>query len=320
MDARGVANFFAQVGSTHRQRWDVDSIKRLAELKVPSEVFREREWLLQADIALSHARWFLEGLVDPAPYADGALRTSTFVHLFQTMLNAVTNLKPDLPIPEARDLAKALADVAWKDITQRREERIRWTRRTRDSLWNLYGPRPRCYLCGYQFSTAACNRFMRTSTSPVPLPTLVDFTRPRVLERHVLIEIDHVSPLASGGGNDDSNLRLACGWCNGVKSDYGSLYDTRTPLDSTVQHPMWGLISRPRPMWVLRVVRMRGKCEDRHCGALLEDAELFVAPWSTKGALTPPNIRVFCAEHDPWRGPRYLNATLMMPRRGRSAV
>jgi len=33
------------------------------------------------------------------------------------------------------------------------------------------------------------------------------------------LEIEHIMPLAKGGGNDESNLWLACPICNGYKSD-----------------------------------------------------------------------------------------------------
>ncbi|MFT7866782.1 MULTISPECIES: HNH endonuclease [Amycolatopsis] len=137
--------------------------------------------------------------------------------------------------------------------------------------------------------------------------------RPRGLkQRHLSIEIDHVTPVAGGGSNDVDNLRLACGWCNQVKSRYASLYDVATWPARHVDHPSLGWMTLPQPFWVLRIVSMRGRCEHPDgCSARLATDELFAAPARARGTLNPVNVRVYCHEHDPWSIDRLVSPALL---------
>ncbi|WP_425465621.1 HNH endonuclease [Nonomuraea turkmeniaca] len=183
---------------------------------------------------------------------------------------------------------------------------------TRRTLW-FRELDPRCYLCGYKFTAGARDRFLRRSRSPLTPPPLVDFTRPRTKERHLLIEIDHMQAVAEGGTNELDNLSLACGWCNIVKGRRGSIFDVDSRPIGMLDHPTLGWLSVPQPMWVLRIVSMRGRCEHPSgCSANLANSELLVAPYSSRGALNPANTLVFCGEHDPWKDERLISRTLVV--------
>jgi hypothetical protein len=314
MDERAIVDFFNAISATSRLRWSEPEVRTLAGLKVPEGIFNRREWLIQADATLAHARWFIDGLVDPAPFVHDESR-NTRVHLLDKIYRAVRSLDAGLRSEDLRQVAAALTDVAWRDIEDRRiRSRTTWPRALKQRLWHANGPVPRCYLCGYKFSEAAMRRFLHISSAPVPTPPFVDFFRPRVSERHVRIEIDHVQPLAGGGSNDDANLRLACGWCNAVKGRFNSLYDAFAWTDRTFHHPILNWISIPRPMWILRIVSMRGKCEHVACTATLATNELFATPWCADGAITPTSIAVYCEEHDSWKGHRLVGAHLVPKR------
>ncbi|MFI9633598.1 HNH endonuclease [Nocardia sp. NPDC051929] len=180
-------------------------------------------------------------------------------------------------------------------------------------------PEPRCYLCGYCFKDSARDRFLgRPIDRPEPL-ALVDFVRPRGrTSRDLCIEIDHVTPLAAGGNNEVENLRLACGWCNRVKSSHTNLFDTTSWALGKINHPTLGVVAIPQPLWVLRFVATRGRCESpTGCSARLANSEIFVAPRRRGGALTPTNLAAFCQRHDPWATERYIGVDLTIGRQQR---
>ena len=51
------------------------------------------------------------------------------------------------------------------------------------------------------------------------------------------LQIEHIIPLAKGGGNDESNLWLACPLCNGHKSDKITAVDPQTNTISPLFNP-----------------------------------------------------------------------------------
>ncbi|MFC7870788.1 HNH endonuclease [[Kitasatospora] papulosa] len=130
------------------------------------------------------------------------------------------------------------------------------------------------------------------------------------------VEVDHVVPVAEGGATAVDNLRLACGWCNSVKNRYTNIYDTIPWSAGILSHPALGPVTRPQPLWVLRTVATRRRCEFAEgCTARIEGAELFAGPRNQGGALTPVNVAVYCEQHDPWHldrwiGPKRLAAGL----------
>jgi hypothetical protein len=58
-----------------------------------------------------------------------------------------------------------------------------------------------------------------------------------------VLEIDHIVPLARGGGSIEDNLCLACPMCNGHKADRIAGQDPETGLPARLYHPRrdpWG--------------------------------------------------------------------------------
>lgn len=51
------------------------------------------------------------------------------------------------------------------------------------------------------------------------------------------LEIEHIIPLAKGGGNDELNLWLACPLCNGHKSDKITAVDPQTNTTTPLFNP-----------------------------------------------------------------------------------
>jgi HNH endonuclease len=54
---------------------------------------------------------------------------------------------------------------------------------------------------------------------------------------NVVLEVEHIIPIATGGTNDEENLALACRSCNGFKSSRSSYLDPESGLAERFYHP-----------------------------------------------------------------------------------
>ncbi|MFI7057647.1 HNH endonuclease [Streptosporangium canum] len=317
MQPQEVGEFFAEIKKALDNNWSDEALKSLAKYTVPDAVSGSHSWLLRGDLLTVWGRWFIESLVDLAPYElDAKLSIG---HLHVPILAYFNSVSPQVPLDERKIYARVLTKFAWQLVSARRErKRSPIGFALREELWAMGQPEVRCYLCGYKFGKDAQDKFLSASKDEPPMPSLVDFTRPRGMRAAQLcIEVDHIIPVADGGKTTVNNLRLACGWCNSVKNRYTNIYDTIPWSAGILQHPALGPVTQPQPLWVLRTVATRRRCESPDgCTARIEDAELFAGPRNKGGALTPVNVAVYCKQHDPWRldrwiGPKRLTAALV---------
>ncbi|WP_354670069.1 HNH endonuclease signature motif containing protein [Streptomyces sp. S.PNR 29] len=307
MQPQEVGEFFAEIKKALDDNWSDEALKSLAKYTVPDVIAGNHGWLLRGDLSTVWGRWFIESLVDLAPFElNPAL---TIGHLHVPILAHINAVSPQVPLDERREYARVLTRFAWQLVSARRSrKRSAISAAVREELWALGQPTPRCYLCGYEFSEEARDKFLGLSKSGPAVPLLVDFTRPRgVRSAQLCIEVDHVVPVAEGGETGVGNLRLACGWCNSVKNRYTNIYDVIPWSVGIFEHPALGPVTQPQPLWILRTVATRRRCEAAEgCTVRIEDAELFAGPRNQGGALTPVNVAVYCEQHDPWRLDRWV--------------
>jgi hypothetical protein len=312
LEPEAIIDFMSRTTSAAARSWDVAALQHLATAQVPRDILGAHAWLTEADIRLTWASWFVDGLVDRRPFIHS--NRLGYAHLYSEVQSRMRLLAPTLPIDELRRAAAAVTDFAWDDIDARRGRgRGAVTPQMRADLWFAAEPTPRCYLCGYEFSDHARDRLLGRSTAGQPepsnLPLLVDFTRPRgLVPRDLMIEIDHVAPVANGGKTILDNLRLSCGWCNRVKAANTSLYTAPSGYSGEITSRELGIVTVPQPLWVLRLVATRGRCEEPSgCSAVLATSELFLAPRNPQGTITPTNAMVTCSNHDPWATARFVS-------------
>lgn len=310
MDAQELSNYLSQAHAAFNNAWERDLLRSLSVLQTPQNVLGSQAWLLEADVRVTWTQWFIDSLVSRSRYIEDLnLRYS---HLYFDVHRQLQIKYPHVPADELREAARVVSELAWEDINRRREIRRRSIpRQVREDLWLAAEPSPRCYLCGYLFTSQARDRLLRRTAGrnvAYELPLLVDFARPRGLrERDLGIEVDHVSPVSMGGLTSLENLRLACGWCNRVKSDRRSLYEAPAGMVRRVSIRGLGTVAVPQPLWVLRMVAIRGRCEHSSgCTAKLDTHELFIAPGNLAGTLNPVNTLIVCSDHDPWASSRYV--------------
>ncbi|GAA2263833.1 hypothetical protein GCM10010430_55520 [Kitasatospora cystarginea] len=306
MQPQHVAGFIAEIQKALASNWSDEHLKALSDRTVPEEVSGQHGWLLRGDLSTVWGRWFIESLVDLAPFQlDSNLNIA---HVHAQVLAHFNQASPHSPKDERDKYARILTDFAWQLVQARRDrKRLTITAAMRDELWAQAQPDPRCYLCGHEFGPAARGKFLGESGDLPVVPSLVDFTRPRTRPAHACIEVDHVTPVAQGGKTETFNLRLACGWCNSVKNRYTNIYDAIPWASGIVTLPELGAVTQPQALWVLRTVATRRRCEfPGGCPARIEDSELFAAPRNSKGAMTPVNVGVYCQQHDPWAVARWI--------------
>ncbi|MFJ9775579.1 HNH endonuclease [Kitasatospora sp. NPDC101157] len=307
MQPQEIGEFFTRVQKVADDNWSDCTVKHLANHAIPEGMLGDRGWLLRGDAAVTWGRWFVESIVDLAPYVAESERN--IGHLHRAVLRHFEQMAPTSPKDERQEYAKPLTRFAWQIVLSRRS-RVREpiNAALREAIWSDSQPDPRCYLCGYQFTSQARDKFLGLSREVPPVPRFVDFTRPRGLRSpHLQIEVDHVIPVADGGQTGIENLRLACGWCNSTKNRFSNIYDSAQWFYGAFSHPLLGPVTIPQPLWILRTVATRKRCEfSAGCSARIENSELFGGPRNEFGALSPSNIAVYCPEHDPWKDKRWV--------------
>ena len=281
--------------------WSEQAVMALAELRVPDRFQGRNSQILRADIHRQWALWFAESIFDPRVVKD-----ASYPYVFEAAYKALVSLFPDCTLPERRDLAREIASSLSATASSNRQRKT-YDRSLRSTLLALAGAPPRCWICGATFLTTAIRDFLDRTTTDHTLPSYVDVFKPRGLQpRDYAIEIDHVIPLARGGGEGD-NLRLACGWCNRSKRDYLTVYDVAGAPHTIQSGRGTPLRSLPRALWVTRILATRGICEhDLGCGNNVRTAELTVCLRFNAGAANPINLRVTCYEHAPHLAERLL--------------
>lgn len=276
--------------------WTQEGITQVSGREIPSHIYRGQDTLLKADIKTLYQDWYIESICDPRSYPKGA----KYGEIFKTVYDEIERLLHDSKKAEIKELASLITETILRRIeslnVSRRKAFDKWQRRT---LVDYAGKEVRCWICGYRFEDEAVENFTaKKSYTPSAVPTFVDIMKPRLNPaRDYSIEVDHVFP-HSKGGEDEGNLRLACGWCNRYKSNKTSIYEAPGHPQKSIR-VKGAILSIPTPIWVIRMIAVRQQCEtDSGCEMTIGNSELTVTPNNIKGANNPFNLKVTCYEHD----------------------
>ena len=306
MSLLGVTKYVGDTSHNPISLWKHDALLASSLVVPPDLILSRSDVILKSDVYSLWFRWFVEGLCNPLRYLD---ESKTIVNVLADTKDRVDNMYASEPQDEREALAKNIATHVMAEVQRRRQlKRVNASLIQKRELVDVANGKPRCWMCGFEFSQTTIDRFLRKENSTVSsLPQFVDILRPRGLYiRDVCIEVEHIVPVASGGGGLD-NLALACGWCNKSKGVRNSIYDAdaRAPratfrLGTHTWHEL------PHPFWVVRLLAVRRRCEHvSGCLATVENAELFIAPTDHRGSPNPINLHVFCSNHDPYSGSRF---------------
>ena len=300
--------FFAKHYQPHaREIWSETSLRGMAAVHAPDALFGKNWSIVRGDALVMWARWFVASLINPSQFTNP--EPGQYVKLYRSVNNLIDKRYVHSTASQRESLVEVLVQLVNTEIQRRkRTRRNSYDSVTKRELVDRAGSPARCWICGHQFATVVVDRFLDDScTSRIALPEFIDFLRPAgFTESDLSIQVDHVTPVSGGGDNDD-NLRLACGWCNRTKSNHTNLYDVGSNT-YRFKHPKLGVLDLPQPFWVVRVLAITKECQHHDapaCKATTQNAQLYIAPLQ-EGAMTPPNLSCFCANHDPWRNHRFI--------------
>ncbi|KQM98021.1 HNH endonuclease [Sphingomonas sp. Leaf25] len=280
--------------------WDYGMVTAMSGRAFPDAILGDQQSILRGDQYRLWLRWFLEGLVSPLAFSRNAALQR--LDVFAVVLERIIRLYPSVDVTRQRMLTEKITDHLFADVERLRAD-VKRDRADKGTKVQLLGERspPRCYICGFAFSQEAQDALIgKKMRDEITLPRLVDVFRPRLRERDVSIEIEHVVPVAYHGHGKD-NLRLACGWCNKYKSSKVSLYEashvpSQIPGFKVGSHEIHEL---PHPFWTIRTMALRRRCQHpAGCDNTADTAEMFVSLIDWRGSPNPMNLTVVCQEHD----------------------
>jgi 5-methylcytosine-specific restriction endonuclease McrA len=306
MDFDAVCSFLETATERLENTWQLDRLSDVAQRRVPDLITSNQDTILRADVSTLWANWFLESICDPEKFLENY---PGYAHVVYAVNMEVPLIFPALADEKRKALVQQISLLISKEITRRRtKKRIGFDSKVKYSLFDIYGPQVRCWICGYKFSQWAIDKFLERGTNiSIPQPQFVDYLKLHGLKkRDFQIEVDHMFPFSHGGDDDLNNLRLTCGWCNNHKSDRLSLYDV-VSKPSSINHPKLGRVSVPHPFWIVRLLCLHRKCEhEGGCNKTVENSELTVGARHINGSMNPMNLRVTCIEHDNIGSNRYI--------------
>ena len=303
-----LSEYLSEVSDDPATVWNWAELVKLAGKAPPDAVLPRHAPMLRADTYAIWVRWFVEGLCNPLRYVEDEKKT--VIDVYADTLARVDALYPQEPKDEREAFAGTVARRVMREVERRRRlGRTGASSALKQELIDRAPHDPRCWICGYKFEQDAVDRFLkRRSGIALRCPEFVDILRPRgLIPRDLGIEVEHMVPVADGGGGDD-NLALACGWCNRSKGARTSIYDIDGRAPRSVYmlgHHVW--LELPHPFWTVRILATRRRCEHvGGCDARSDNSELFIAPGDPSGAPNPSNLFVYCRAHDPYSVDRLL--------------
>jgi 5-methylcytosine-specific restriction endonuclease McrA len=306
MELEEIYSFLNTTADKLEDSWNIQVLSNIANQRVPDLIMNGRGSLLRADIHILWTQWFIESICNPDIFVNS---NQGYAYIIQAVKQRIPEFFANFPENELNNLTKYLARLVDNEVKRRKvRKRIPVSLDTKKFLWDVYGPDRRCWICGYKFTKWAANKFLEEDDYiEQPTPQFFDYiTLHGLTQRDLSVEVDHAVPLTKGG-NEEDNLRLACGWCNARKGDRISLYDV-AGKPYTVEHPKLGKQSIPHSFWVVRLLCVRQCCEyEGGCSRTVENAQLTVISKNPEGAMNPTNLRVICSEHDPLGSNRFIS-------------
>jgi hypothetical protein len=286
--------------------WDWTVQQDISDIKPPDMFMGARRNMMHGEIIREWSKWIIEQFIDEKYISKNIGFTFIFKDVYTTLSSLVGMQVTDC---EKKEIAKTISQIVIQRIEQiiaLKERRLGISMRTKQDLLSIYGPKPRCWLTGHQFSDEAIHNYTarKSEYRAIKLPTFIDRFKPMGLcARDLSIEIDHLYPYSLGGADEIDNFRLICGWANKVKSNHISAYSVGTRANISDN-----LFPRKYYYWVVRLIGMRRKCEIQGCSNNIDNSELTVrSSLGNSKIITPISMQVVCQQHASSLVGRYVN-------------
>lgn len=289
--------------------WDWNVQQEISDIKPPDLLMGVRRNMMHGEIVREWSKWIIEQFIDENHLNENASFGEILKDVYFTLDSLVGG---QVSGDDKKSIAKILSQMVLnriRQITIAKKRRVNLSSQTKGSLLGIYGPRPRCWLTGYQFTDEAIHNFTacKNEHRVLKLPAFIDRYKPMGLcERDLTIEVDHLYPFSLGGTDDIDNYRLVCGWANSVKSNHVTGYSTGTRADISEN-----LFPKRYYYWVVRLIGMRRKCEISGCTNHIGNDELTVrSSLGNSKIVTPISMQVVCQEHASLLVGRYISRSI----------
>jgi len=313
MQLSQLADVLEQILKDPQTRWNASGLEVAAAADPHHGItLGQRYNVIRADTTVAWCEWFLAAVLDPID-----LKYNHFAESYGAARQYLDGIYHHVPEEERKQLAQSLATLSVaRGQARRRSKRKSITYEIRRELVLAAGRRPRCWICGLPFSASLIESFISGKQNDLIQPTpFVDMYMPRLKPSDYGIHVEHVVPVSRGGErqlDDLGNLKLACGWCNGAKSSFMSIYEPSLHLRQIRNRETGEEVSLPQKGWVVRVLATRRACEcNQACSSSVDTEFMRVAPRVSSGAPTPLGLLVYCPAHDPIKDKRFVPAAWM---------
>lgn len=286
--------------------WDWEVQQEISHIKAPDLLLGVRRDMMHGEIIREWSKWIIEQFIDENNIKNNITFPKVVADIYPCVCELVGN---QISHEDKSEIAKAISQIVFNRINQLtaiKERRTRISLQMKKHLLSIYGPRPRCWLTGYEFTNEAIHNFTAKQSEflQISLPILVDKYKPMGLcSRDLTIEVDHLHPFSLGGSNDIENYRLVSGWANKVKNNHITGYSmgTRASISEA-------LFPKRYYYWVVRLIGMRRKCEFEGCANNINNSELTVrSSLGNSKLVTPVSMQVVCKQHASLLQGRYVN-------------
>lgn len=289
--------------------WDWDMQQEISHIKPPDFLMGVRRDMMHGEIIREWSKWIIEQFIDEKNINKNISLPAIINDINITIGELVGK---QISVEDKKEIVKAISTIVFNRVEQLNMSKLKRSNisnKIKQDLLGIYGPKPRCWLTGYQFSDEALYNFTARKGEylELKLPTFIDKYKPMgINHRDLSIEIDHLYPFSLGGGDDIQNYRLICGWANKVKSNHITGFSMGTRADISNQ-----LFPKRYYYWVVRLIGMRRKCEIEDCPNNINNSELTVrSSLGDSKLLTPVSMQVVCQHHASLLPGRYVNRTL----------
>ncbi|MBE0470997.1 MAG: hypothetical protein IBX55_16000 [Methyloprofundus sp.] len=284
----------------------------LASFRSPPEtLIGSGEYLLYGDITREWGHWIIEQFINQK-YLTGTASQFGIAEIYADVMDKIEKLYDHkLSYDDIKLNSRKISKLVYSQVQLFNQASNMQARRSislemKENLLNTFGPKPRCWLTGYEFSEEVIENFISSSgkgTTDLVLPRYIDQYLPIGRKaRDITIEVDHLYPYSLGGKDELDNYRLVCGWSNAVKSNYITAYSGSSGhLNQNEYYP------RSYYYWALRSIGLKRKCEVKGCTNTIENSQLTVcSSWGEDMLITPASMKVVCKEHSITRHDRYI--------------
>ncbi len=113
MQTAEIINFLEKTLSENCNRWAANDLQEISMLQVPDSILGFGKTLLNADIHILWARWFLEMFCDPNHVLD---KNEKYAYVYKKVIDQVSFYSPHISTIDKRKISSLIAKMIFKEV------------------------------------------------------------------------------------------------------------------------------------------------------------------------------------------------------------